>query len=501
MRDQSKPIRIAFCPVARAASQVLLVVGEEVRPLVGALAGAAVAADALPLVPVGVVETTFHLVGSGSRCPTGIRQETGLSRAAPRRLGLFAAGIDGRAAGCIGGLAGIVAATGAADDSQQGDEDGGQSAAHGGRTVAGLAPKQAIAVAPQPWQGVIVGRKGKLRASPPAADQPVVWRGGVHMSGTPIWCDARRARELCFVSRADRIPASQHGQIIATAETLALLARQGRRPDAASVLAVPPGRPFSLGTLRLELFRSGTAVGAASLSVDLRDRRVVYAGSVNPAGGGLGGAADQRSCTVLVVDAHYGDPRFRFPPVDQAVEEAAALCRRVCGAGGALVLLVTSALKGLDVAHRLDGAGVRTGCELLAHRSIHHAAQKLRSAGLDSPPVRRFAASRVQPGQVLMWPTGRRVQLDRVGLPGGSAVALVSGAAADRDALGRARAGHGIAWSSQADHATLCRYIEESGAASVHLIGRFAEQMAEELAGRGLSARPLGPPVQMSLFA
>jgi putative mRNA 3-end processing factor len=335
----------------------------------------------------------------------------------------------------------------------------------------------------------------------PAADQPVVWRGGVHIAGTSIWCDARRARELCFVSRADRVSSSQHGQILATTETLALLASQDRRPDAASVLAVPPGRPFSLGTLRLELFRSGSAVGAASLSVDLGDFRVVYAGAVNPRGGGLGGSADQRSCAVLVVDVHYGDARFRFPPVDEAVGDAAALCRRVCGAGGALVLLVSSALKGLDVAHRLDVAGVRTGCQFVAHRSIHHAAQKLRSAGLEGPPVRRFAASRVQPAHVLLWPVARRGQLDRVGLPAGSEIALVSGAAVDRDALARARAGHGIAWSSQADHPALCRYVEESGAASIHLVGRFAQQMAAELSARGLAARALGPPVQMSLFA
>jgi putative mRNA 3-end processing factor len=359
----------------------------------------------------------------------------------------------------------------------------------------------AIAAALRPWHGVMVGRKGKLRATPPSADQPVVWRGGVHIAGTPIWCDARRARELCFVSRADRVQASQHGQIIATAETLAILARQGRRPDAASQLAVPLGRPFSLGTLRLELFRSGSAIGAASLSVDLGDTRVVYAGTVNPRGGGLGGVADQRSCSALVIDAHYGHARFRFPPLEDVVAETEALCRRVASAGGALVLLVSSALKGLDVAHRLDGAGVRAQCELVAHRSVHHAAQKLRAAGIQSPPIRRFAASRVQPGQVLLWPASRRAALDRVGMPGGSEVALLSGAALDREAMARARAAHGIAWSGQADHAALTRYVEDSGASSIHLVGRFAEEMSAELAGRGLAARPLGPPVQMSLFA
>ena len=63
----------------------------------------------------------------------------------------------------------------------------------------------AIAGGTRPWHGCVVGRKGKLRAGPPPVEHPVVWRDGVHVVGTPIWCDARRARELCFVSRADRL--------------------------------------------------------------------------------------------------------------------------------------------------------------------------------------------------------------------------------------------------------------------------------------------------------
>ena len=35
---------------------------------------------------------------------------------------------------------------------------------------------------------------------------PVTWRDGVHLTGTPIWCDARRRRDVCFVSSASRSP-------------------------------------------------------------------------------------------------------------------------------------------------------------------------------------------------------------------------------------------------------------------------------------------------------
>ncbi len=322
----------------------------------------------------------------------------------------------------------------------------------------------------------------------------MVWRDGVHVAGTPIWCDARRARELCFVSRADRLAGSRHGQLIATSESFALMGRKRAGDD--SELAVPPGHPFSLGTLRLELFKSGSAHGAAALAVDTGERRVVYAGAIHPRGGGLGGAAEQRACDVLVVSAHHGTPLYSLPPLEDATGQLAAECRRAREAGGAAVLLVPGWLEGLDVAHALERAGVG---EVVAHRSIHHAAQRLRAAGQVAIAVRRAAAS-PRGGQVLLWPLVRRAGLPVSGLPAGSRVLLVSGDAVDPAAVARARAGAGVAWSTEADHPTLCRYIDETRARAVYLLGRHADLLAAELDRPGRSARPLAAPQQMSLF-
>ena len=55
--------------------------------------------------------------------------------------------------------------------------------------------------------GVTVRRGTASNPSAPGALAPVTWRDGVHLTGTPIWCDARRRRDVCFVSRADRIGA------------------------------------------------------------------------------------------------------------------------------------------------------------------------------------------------------------------------------------------------------------------------------------------------------
>jgi putative mRNA 3-end processing factor len=323
--------------------------------------------------------------------------------------------------------------------------------------------------------------------------QPVVWRDGVHVAGTAIWCDARRARELCFVSRADRVAGSRHGQLIATTESFALMGKKGRGSDSDSELAVPLGRPFSLGTLRLELFRSGSAFGAAALAVDTGERRVVYAGAIHPRGGGLGGEAEQRSCDVLVVSAHHGAPRYAFPPLDDALAALADECRRAREAGGAAVLLVPGWLEGLDLASALERAGVP---DVVAHRSIHHAAQRMRAAGQGAIAVRR-APARLRGGQVLIWPLGRRAASP----PAGSRVILVTGDAVDPSAVSRARADRGIAWVTEADHAALSRYIDETRARAVYLLGRHADAMAAELDRPGRTARPLAAPQQMSLFS
>src|SRR4051812_1616684 len=97
----------------------------------------------------------------------------------------------------------------------------------------------------------------------PAVASCVSWRDGVHLAGTAIWCDARRTRAVCFASSADARERPGHGQLIATAETLALLGASG-----GAHLAVPWRRPFTLGTVRLELAPSGHGRGGAALAVE-----------------------------------------------------------------------------------------------------------------------------------------------------------------------------------------------------------------------------------------
>jgi putative mRNA 3-end processing factor len=312
-----------------------------------------------------------------------------------------------------------------------------------------------------------------------AAEEPVAWRDGVHVVGTPIWCDARRARDLCFVSAADRVGRAGHGQLIASAATLAQL---GAAPG--PHLPAPYRRPFTLGTLRLELMPSGHALGGAVLLVDAGERRVLCAGVVAPRGGGLGEPCEVRRADVFVVAAPYGAERHVFPPVEEVASAAVEDIVAVARAGGLAGVLVTSSQKGLDVAARLLAAGV----EVAAHRSIHHAARRLAAAGVPAPLVRR---ARLAPG-ALLWPVRERARLPSV-----RRTLLVSGLATEPETVDALEVDAAYAWSNAADRAGLLEVIAATGATRVFLTGRCADDAAAAI---GEPARVLAPPHQMELF-
>lgn len=312
---------------------------------------------------------------------------------------------------------------------------------------------------------------------PPA---PVEWREGVHITKTPIWCDARRTREACFVSHAEIPEARRHKQVIATEVTIALLGGKLR------ALTAPYGRPFNLGKARLELFPSGAMVGAASLLVDA-EQRIVYAGAVDPRPGRVPGPAEMRGCDVLVLDATYGHARFSFPPAADVLARVRAWVDERAAAGDTPVLLADPLGVGLDLVAAL-GADYRVRVQ----RGVHEAARKLPALGFPLPPVSRFSGT-PGPGEVVIWPPSGR-HAPAIARIARARVALVGAGEAER-------AGAEVAFPlvGAADFAALVELVEKTGAKVVYLLGGPGPELYEALAARGVDARPLGPPEQLAL--
>jgi len=260
-------------------------------------------------------------------------------------------------------------------------------------------------------------------------------------------------------------------------------------------LAVPPGQPFTLGNLRLEVFSSGHGLGASSLLVHQDSKKTIYAGSVNPNGSKLGGSIDYRAADVLVLSARYGQSAFAFPDAGAEIAALVERCQHICALGGIPVLLIRNSCKALDTARRMDEHEI----PVVAHHSFHTVFKLGRRLSNDIPPAKRWNL-KSKGGQVLLWPAQRRDQIDLALLPQGSQVLLVSGSASSPDAVSAARASAGFVWSDEADFGGLIAYIESSKAEHVYLTN--APNQGKELADAlpRLRIEPIGPPKQLHLF-
>jgi putative mRNA 3-end processing factor len=306
---------------------------------------------------------------------------------------------------------------------------------------------------------------------------PVSWRDGVHLTGTPIWCDARRRRDVCFLSSADRAGRSGHGQLIATAATLALIGARDK-----GHLAVPVRQRFTLGTVRLELIPSGRGFGAAALYADVTGKTVLYAGAVRTTAGGAGEAAEVRTCDAVVVAAPYGAAEHRFPPLGTAIEQTIAWTRAQLAVGRRPVLLVDAVLDGLEVASRLAAEGIATAGPRALRDAAHRIADLVPAI---AAPGRELRA--------IVWLDADREGMARSMGDRPFATALVSARASS------GVTGHdaGFAWATAADRPQLLGWLEATGARDVFVTGACAEAIVATLGPR---ARVIGPPHQMSLF-
>jgi len=302
----------------------------------------------------------------------------------------------------------------------------------------------------------------------------------VHLTGTPIWCDARRRRDICFVSAADRLGRTGHGQLIGTPLTLALLAASGE-----GHLAVPVRQRFTLGTLRLELIPSGRGLGAAALYVDLGGRGTLYAGAVRTAHGGAGEGAEVRACDALVVHAPFGEAHHVFPKLTDVIEQTAAWAAAELAADRRPVLFCDSALDGLELAITLAARGLA----IAASRPIRDAA--LRANGrAQLPPI---SAPGKEP-RVVLWLDGDHGGVVKALAGKRFATALVSGRAIE----GATGYDAGFPWATAADRKQLLGWIASANAREVFVTGPCADAIALALGPR---ARVVGPPRQMALFA
>ncbi|HEX2657889.1 MAG TPA: hypothetical protein VHU40_06440 [Polyangia bacterium] len=339
----------------------------------------------------------------------------------------------------------------------------------------------------------------------PAQPRPrtFVYRGGARVAGTVLACDASSGGDLLFVSNAlghlgggETRPRTKalRAQILATPETLALLGAEGDRLRSRA-LTIGYGRPFGLGTLRLELLASGVLPGAAALFCEDGERRILYAGIARLGTPGHGALpAAMRAAHALCIDATFGHPRFRFVSRGEATANVLAFARDARDAGHPAVVLATA----LGPAQDLALALAAHGWKLRGHRTVVDAAAAYKRAGIDAAAIARFSG-KLGRDEVLLWPA-----TDRHAAPvkrlADARTAWVSGWAADAEAVAQVGVDLPVPYSHCPDFEGLLAYVSATGAREVAVMNGFAENFAAALRGKVADAYVIGPPRQIALF-
>ena len=98
-------------------------------------------------------------------------------------------------------------------------------------------------------------------------------RDGLHIDGTLLWLDAKQGKELSFLSRCPPQLKKITSKILATEETIHLLRLFQTEVDA---LSCQYHRPFSIGSLSLELLPTGASFGSAALLLRQKNSSILY---------------------------------------------------------------------------------------------------------------------------------------------------------------------------------------------------------------------------------
>jgi putative mRNA 3-end processing factor len=339
---------------------------------------------------------------------------------------------------------------------------------------------------------------------------------GLYLPALDLHLDPRMPVARAFVSHAhgDHAGGAASGEVLASPETLALLgarARQGRTedddPKSGPVLATS-ARPIAWdgavelpvlaahggGTARLSIARAGHVLGAAALIVDGPGGRTVYTGDTSRGAGKTYPAPDAVPCDILVIEATFALPIFRFPDEDATRSALGAFCRARLDAGRTPLLLVHALGKAQEVTSHL---ALAEGLPVTLHGAAYEIARAYEALGvplgLANGSVHAYAGEPKGKGQknarVVLAPARARSQMEKA--LKNADVALVSGFALLDAQLEQHRADAGFVLSDHADHDALCERVRASGAKHVVTVYGDAEPFAAILRGAGHDARAI----------
>jgi len=313
---------------------------------------------------------------------------------------------------------------------------------------------------------------------------------GLHLLGTDLHLDPRRAKPRAIISHAHADHVGRHKRWVASPGTAALCARRWSARD----LEVHDFHtPWREGGATVTLLPAGHILGSSMVLVELAGTRVLYTGDFR-----LKPSATAEPCTpvradILVMECTYGEPIYRFPDREAVLDELCDFLEETQAHDSVPVLLAYSLGKAQEVASLLGARGY----SLWLHESAWQMAEVYRELGVGLTNSRRYEDGPIERGVLIVPPTAASTALVR--RLGRHRSALLSGWAAGpaRPFLPRTHAAFPL--SDHADFDELLALVARVRPRKIYTLHGPAH-FATTLRRQGYDAEPAADALQMSLF-
>ena len=281
---------------------------------------------------------------------------------------------------------------------------------------------------------------------------------------------------------------SGHGAVLATAQTLAIMALRYGAKFAGSTQEVAYGELLRIGDIDVSFHPAGHVLGSAQILMQSGDCRVVNTGDYKRASDPTCAAFEPVACDAFITEATFGLPVFRHPDTRLEVERLLASCRlfperaHLVGAYS------------LGKAQRLMALIRQAGWDrpIWIHGAMEKITDYYISEGIELGDIRKVAAAD-RPGlggEIIICPPSAMQDLWARKFPD-PVTAFASGWMRVRARARQVGVSLPLVVSDHADWDDLCATVLETGCSEVWVTHGAEDALVHWATMQGLKARPL----------
>lgn len=313
-------------------------------------------------------------------------------------------------------------------------------------------------------------------------------RAGLYCPAGGFYIDPLRPVERAIITHghADHARAG-HGAVLASAETLAIMAARYGPEFADRTEAVAPGERLSIGGVGVSLHPAGHVLGSMQVRLDVAGRVTVVSGDYKRQPDPTCAPFEPVPCDVFVTEATFGLPVFRHPPA--RAEIARLLASLALFPDRAHLVGVYALGKAQRVIAELRGAGYDRPIYL--HGALEALCALYAAHGVALGPLESVGdKGRELAGEIVLCPPGQLA--DRWAQRFGDPLRVSASGWMRVRAWARQRGAElPLVISDHADWDGLCATITETGADTVWVTHGAEDALVHWCGKQGLNARPL----------